>query len=52
MFLFNVCTCFQDDAMKQLHILQKEIQDSQKELNKISPIYEEHLSKEKDITKR
>lgn len=41
-----------DDAMKQLHILQKEIQDSQKELNKISPIYEEHLSKEKDITKR
>ncbi|XP_073267399.1 structural maintenance of chromosomes protein 3 isoform X2 [Populus alba] len=41
-----------DDAMKQLDILQKEIQDSQKELNKISPIYEEHLSKEKDITKR
>ncbi|KAF9676305.1 hypothetical protein SADUNF_Sadunf09G0125000 [Salix dunnii] len=41
-----------DDAMKQLDILQKEIQDSQKELNKISPIYDEHLSKEKDITKR
>ncbi|XP_011043965.1 PREDICTED: structural maintenance of chromosomes protein 3 isoform X2 [Populus euphratica] len=41
-----------DDAMKQLDILQKEIQDSQKELNKISPIYEENLSKEKDITKR
>ncbi|KAJ6410089.1 hypothetical protein OIU84_009567 [Salix udensis] len=41
-----------DDAIKQLDILQKEIQDSQKELNKISPIYDEHLSKEKDITKR
>ncbi|CAK7329230.1 unnamed protein product [Dovyalis caffra] len=41
-----------EDAMKQLDILQKEIQDSMKELNKISPIYEENLSKEKDITKR
>lgn len=40
-----------EDAKKQLDILQREIQDSMKELDKISPLYENQVIKEKDITK-
>ncbi|XP_057441576.1 structural maintenance of chromosomes protein 3-like [Lotus japonicus] len=40
------------DAAKQLGILEKEIQDSMDELDKISPLYEDHVKKEQDITKR
>lgn len=38
--------------MKQLDNLQKEIQDSLEELDKISPLYENHLMEEKKITKQ
>lgn len=37
--------------MKQLGILQREIEDSQEELEKISPLYENQVVKEKEITK-
>ncbi|OAY46513.1 structural maintenance of chromosomes protein 3 [Manihot esculenta] len=40
-----------EDAMKQLDMLQREIQDSMEELDKISPLYENQVTKEKDITK-
>ncbi|KAF2317507.1 hypothetical protein GH714_023669 [Hevea brasiliensis] len=40
-----------EEAMKQLDILQREIQDSMEELDKISPLYENQAIKEKDITK-
>ncbi|GAV74167.1 SMC_N domain-containing protein/SMC_hinge domain-containing protein [Cephalotus follicularis] len=40
-----------DDAVKQLHILQEEIQDSMEELDKISPLYENQVKKEKEISK-
>lgn len=41
----------QDDAVKQLEILQKEIQDSQEELNKIRPLYNNQVREEEDITR-
>ncbi|GMI92285.1 TITAN7, STRUCTURAL MAINTENANCE OF CHROMOSOMES 3 [Hibiscus trionum] len=41
-----------DDAVKQLQMLQKEIQESTKELNRIKPLYDNQLKKEEDITKR
>ncbi|KAK7300360.1 hypothetical protein RJT34_11204 [Clitoria ternatea] len=41
-----------EDAAGQLRILEKEIQDSMDELDKISPLYEDQVKKEKDITKR
>lgn len=37
--------------MKQLEILQKEIQDSTEELDKISPSYEHQVAHEEKITK-
>ncbi|KAH7542596.1 hypothetical protein FEM48_Zijuj02G0090800 [Ziziphus jujuba var. spinosa] len=40
-----------EDAGRQLHILQKEIQDSMDELDKINPLYETQVLKEKEITK-
>ncbi|XP_038693265.1 structural maintenance of chromosomes protein 3 [Tripterygium wilfordii] len=40
-----------EDAMKQLDILQKEIQYSQEELEKINPFYESQVETEKEITK-
>ncbi|XP_021892678.1 LOW QUALITY PROTEIN: structural maintenance of chromosomes protein 3 [Carica papaya] len=40
-----------DDAIKQLHVLEKEIQESTEELDKISPLYEAQVIKEKEITK-
>lgn len=46
-----IFTCFQEDAVKQLQSLQKEIQDSMDELEKISPLYENQLMREKEITK-
>ena len=42
---------FQDDAVKQLHMLQKEIQESTEELNRIKPLYDNQLKKEENITK-
>ena len=41
----------QEDAMIQLDILQREIQDSMEELEKISPFHESRVTKEKEITK-
>ena len=41
----------QEDATRQLEILQKEIQDSMDELDKIHPFYENQVIKEKEITK-
>ncbi|KAK9926388.1 hypothetical protein M0R45_023621 [Rubus argutus] len=40
-----------EDAVKQLQSLQKEIQDSMDELEKISPLYENQVMREKEITK-
>ncbi|KAI9116787.1 hypothetical protein K1719_012153 [Acacia pycnantha] len=41
-----------EDAARQLKLLEKEIQDSMDELDKISPLYENQAIQEKDITKR
>jgi structural maintenance of chromosome 3 (chondroitin sulfate proteoglycan 6) len=35
-----------------LEILENEIQDSMNELDKISPLYDDQVKKEKDITRR
>ncbi|XWS71366.1 hypothetical protein CRYUN_Cryun03dG0132600 [Craigia yunnanensis] len=40
-----------DEAVKQLHMLQKEIQESTEELNRIKPLYDNQLKKEENITK-
>ncbi|KAL5555241.1 hypothetical protein UlMin_037477, partial [Ulmus minor] len=40
-----------EDAMRQLQILQTEIQESMDELEKINPLYEDQVMKEKEITK-
>ncbi|KAK8550756.1 hypothetical protein V6N13_119258 [Hibiscus sabdariffa] len=40
-----------DDAVKQLQMLQKEIQESTEELNRIKPFYDTQLEKEESITK-
>ncbi|CAL2265630.1 unnamed protein product [Prunus armeniaca] len=39
------------DAVRQLQTLQKEIQDSMDELEKMNPLYEDQVMKEKEITK-
>ncbi|XP_028806112.1 structural maintenance of chromosomes protein 3 [Neltuma alba] len=41
-----------EDAVRQLKILEEEIQDSMSELDKISPLYENQVIQEKDITKQ
>ncbi|KAL1348062.1 hypothetical protein AAHE18_07G051900 [Arachis hypogaea] len=41
-----------EDAARQLKILEKNIQDSNDELEKIRPKYEEQVMEEKEITKR
>ena len=52
MYMINLLpTCFQENAVKQLKILEKEIQDSMDKLDEISPLYEAQVKKEKDITK-
>jgi hypothetical protein len=43
---------FQEDATKQLEMLENEIQVSMDELDKIIPLYDGQVQKEKDITKR
>ncbi|CAB4313569.1 unnamed protein product [Prunus armeniaca] len=43
--------CLQGDAVRQLQTLQKEIQDSMDELEKMNPLYEDQVMKEKEITK-
>lgn len=45
-------TCLQEDAARQLEILEKEIQDSTAELGKIIPLHEDQVQKEKDIGKQ
>ncbi|KAL6972393.1 Structural maintenance of chromosomes protein 3, partial [Sarracenia purpurea var. burkii] len=40
-----------EDAVKQLEILQKEIQDSTEELNKIRPLYNNQVREEEEITR-
>ncbi|RVW19679.1 Structural maintenance of chromosomes protein 3 [Vitis vinifera] len=40
-----------EDAAKQLEILQREIQDSTEELHKITPLYDEKVIEEKEISK-
>ncbi|XP_027187788.1 structural maintenance of chromosomes protein 3 isoform X2 [Cicer arietinum] len=41
-----------EDAAKQLEILENEIKDSMNELDKIRPLYDDQVQKEKDIAKR
>lgn len=41
----------QEDAVRQLQVLQSEIQDSMNELEEINPLYENQVEKEKEITK-
>jgi len=43
---------FQEVATKQLEMLENEIQVSMDELDKIIPLYDGQVQKEKDITKR
>ena len=43
---------FQEDAVRQLEILEEEIQESMDELDKISPNYANQVMEEKDVTKR
>jgi hypothetical protein len=50
--IYLLPTWFQEDAAKQLEILENEIQDSMNELDKISPLYDDQVKKEKDITRR
>jgi structural maintenance of chromosome 3 (chondroitin sulfate proteoglycan 6) len=50
--IYLLLTWFQKDAAKHLKILENEIQDSMNELDKISPLYDDLVQKEKDITKR
>ncbi|XP_022752482.1 structural maintenance of chromosomes protein 3 isoform X2 [Durio zibethinus] len=40
-----------EDAIKQLLLLQKEIEDSTEELNRIKPLYDSQVKKEENITK-
>lgn len=40
-----------EDAVKQLEILQKEIQDSTRELNNIRPLYNNQVREEEEITR-
>ncbi|XP_047317733.1 structural maintenance of chromosomes protein 3 isoform X2 [Impatiens glandulifera] len=40
-----------DDAVRQLEVLQKEIEDSVEELNNIRPLYEIQVKEEEEITK-
>ncbi|KAF4374153.1 hypothetical protein G4B88_020545 [Cannabis sativa] len=40
-----------NDAVRQLQLLQNEIQDSMNELEEISPLYDSQIMKEKEITK-
>lgn len=42
----------QNDALKQLNMVEREMQDSLKELEAINPLYESQLDKEKQTTKR
>lgn len=46
-----IFTFAQEDAVRQLQILQKEIEDSMDELDKINPLYENQVLNEKEITK-
>ncbi|KAL0845154.1 hypothetical protein Bca101_018400 [Brassica carinata] len=41
-----------NDALEQLGMVEREIQDSLKELEAINPLYESHVDKEKQTTKR
>ncbi|XP_010473108.1 PREDICTED: structural maintenance of chromosomes protein 3 [Camelina sativa] len=41
-----------NDALEQLHMVEREMQDSLKELEAINPLYESQLDKEKQTTKR
>ena len=41
----------QEDAAKQLEILEKEIQESTNELNKMKPLYEGQVKEEEEITR-
>lgn len=50
--IYLLPTCFQEDAAKQLEILENEIKDSMNELDKIRPLYDDQVQKEKDIAKR
>lgn len=43
---------FQNDALEQLHMVEREMQDSLKELEVINPLYETQVDKEKQTTKR
>ncbi|KAM7522838.1 hypothetical protein LguiA_012740 [Lonicera macranthoides] len=40
-----------EDAMKQLELVQREIQESKEELNQIKPLYNKQVREEEDITR-
>lgn len=43
---------FQNDALEQISMVEREMQDSLKELEAINPLYESQVDKEKQTTKR
>lgn len=43
---------FQNDALEQLNTVEREMQDSERELKAINPLYESYLDKEKQASKR
>lgn len=42
---------FQDDAQKQLILLEREIQETKNALNDIKPLHERQVKEEEDITR-
>ncbi|CAB4283123.1 unnamed protein product [Prunus armeniaca] len=49
--IFKLCPLQRGRCVRQLQTLQKEIQDSMDELEKMNPLYEDQVMKEKEITK-
>lgn len=47
----DLITQLQGDAKRQLDYLLTEIQESERELGKIIPLYDEQVNKEKETTK-
>lgn len=47
-FLFYTF-CIQDDAQKQLMLLEREVQETKNALNDIKPLYEKQVKEEEDI---
>lgn len=43
---------FQNDALEQLNTVEREMKDSERELEAINPLYASYLDKEKQASKR